>query len=145
MLVRKTSDSLQPSHAGGVAYRLMQGAAHYLLISPKNNDGEWVLPKGHIEVGESDVQAALREVKEEAGVVAQLICPLERVQFNAGGTMIEVCFYLMKWISDTEPKEKRSRGWFSFEDAIKKATHAETRHLLRASERARAGVVDEAR
>ena len=33
----------------------------------------WDLPKGHIEAGESDARAALREVEEETGIVAEII------------------------------------------------------------------------
>lgn len=35
--------------------------------------GRWDLPKGHIEAGEEACVAALREVEEETGVVAELI------------------------------------------------------------------------
>ncbi|MBQ5594864.1 MAG: NUDIX domain-containing protein [Alistipes sp.] len=35
--------------------------------------GRWDLPKGHIEVGEEACVAALREVEEETGVVAELV------------------------------------------------------------------------
>ncbi len=33
----------------------------------------WDLPKGHIETGESAVEAALREVREETGIVAEAL------------------------------------------------------------------------
>ena len=33
----------------------------------------WDLPKGHIEAGESESDAALREVEEETGVVAEIV------------------------------------------------------------------------
>src|SRR5690606_16612824 len=36
-------------------------------------DGAWVFPKGHIEEGETSQAAALREVREEAGVRAELV------------------------------------------------------------------------
>ena len=32
----------------------------------------WSLPKGHMEAGETDVQAALRELYEETGLTAKL-------------------------------------------------------------------------
>lgn len=39
----------------------------------QHRTGEWVFPKGHIEDGETLLEAALREVEEESGVVAT--CP----------------------------------------------------------------------
>lgn len=33
-----------------------------------NNDGQWVFPKGHVESGETYLETAIRELKEEAGV-----------------------------------------------------------------------------
>jgi len=40
------------------------------LFTPllKKKNGEWVIPKGHIEKGETAVEAALREIKEELGL-----------------------------------------------------------------------------
>jgi len=34
----------------------------------KDDEGNWVLPKGHIEAGETDIEAAIREVREETGI-----------------------------------------------------------------------------
>ena len=34
-------------------------------------DGAWVFPKGHLDPGEDHLQAAVREVREEAGVEAR--------------------------------------------------------------------------
>lgn len=52
--------------AGGVVVR-DDGAM--LMIRLRDR---WDLPKGHIEAGESDSEAALREVREETGIVAEL-------------------------------------------------------------------------
>ena len=65
--------------AGGI---LVHNGNILLLYRPSR--GEVRLPKGHIEEGESPVEAALREVREEAGyahldVVADL--GTQRVQF----------------------------------------------------------------
>ena len=48
--------------AGGV---VLLGNAILLL---RKYNGDWVLPKGKIEPGESHEEAALREVKEETGL-----------------------------------------------------------------------------
>lgn len=57
-----------PAHAGGVVYKMEAGHVKYLLIRPKDQADQWVLPKGHIVPGEGHAEAALREVREEAGV-----------------------------------------------------------------------------
>lgn len=41
----------------------------------KNRFGEWVLPKGKVEPGETPEAAALREVEEETGVRAEILRP----------------------------------------------------------------------
>lgn len=52
--------------AGGV---VVLGNAILLL---RKYNGDWVLPKGKVEKGETHEQAALREVREETGVKAQI-------------------------------------------------------------------------
>ncbi|MDR7278606.1 NUDIX hydrolase [Catenuloplanes atrovinosus] len=37
--------------------------------------GRWMLPGGHVEPGENPAEAALREVREEAGLAATLLAP----------------------------------------------------------------------
>lgn len=54
--------------AGGVVFNA-QGKV--LILEHRN--GTWVFPKGHIDPGESALEAALREVEEEAGVSAQVL------------------------------------------------------------------------
>ena len=39
------------------------------------------LPKGHIEAGESPEQAALRETREETGLVGRTLAPLEEISY----------------------------------------------------------------
>lgn len=39
----------------------------------RNLKGAWVFPKGHVELGESHEQAALREVLEESGLHALIV------------------------------------------------------------------------
>lgn len=42
-----------------------------LMLRKKN--GDWVLPKGRIEIGETSIEAAIREVEEETGIFAKII------------------------------------------------------------------------
>ena len=43
------------------------GVVRYLLIKNRRST-HWSFPKGHVEQGETDEQAAMREVKEETGI-----------------------------------------------------------------------------
>ena len=52
--------------AGGVVVRWVGNAVHFLLILDPY--GKWGLPKGHIESGENNRDAAVREVIEETGL-----------------------------------------------------------------------------
>ena len=91
----------------------------------------WVLPKGHIENGESADQTAIREVREETGVTARLVCPLKTLEFRVNEKTVRSAFYLMELISETNPAEKRRVGWFPLGDAASQATHADVKALLK--------------
>jgi 8-oxo-dGTP pyrophosphatase MutT (NUDIX family) len=115
-----------------MVYRISDRVVKFLLVGPKKDrPNEWFLPKGHIENGETPGQTALREVCEETGVTARIVCPLETLEFKAKGNTVRAVFYLMELISEAEPIEKRRREWFSLEDAVAHATHPDTKELLK--------------
>jgi 8-oxo-dGTP pyrophosphatase MutT (NUDIX family) len=57
--------------AGGVLWRRGPNGPETLLIH-RPRYGDWSFPKGKLKRGESDEEAALREVEEEVGVRASL-------------------------------------------------------------------------
>ena len=84
--------------AGGV---VIKDKKEVLLI--KNPSNVWTFPKGHIEKGETPIQAAIREVKEETNVEAEVISYLGKIHYSFiwKGTKVykTVYFYLMQYIS----------------------------------------------
>lgn len=56
--------------AGAVVYTLTDGEIRYLVIRDFHDN--FGFPKGHLEEGEDERQAALREIKEETGVDVEL-------------------------------------------------------------------------
>lgn len=68
-----------------------------LLI--RHHDGTWVFPKGHVDPGETALDAALREVAEEAGVDAY--CPDPKTTFtteyvNSRDEQRRITWYLLR-------------------------------------------------
>ncbi len=58
--------------AGGLVWRRGPAGWELLLIRrDRHGANEWSLPKGKLDAGESYLEAALREVEEETGVVAK--------------------------------------------------------------------------
>ena len=66
-----TVDSLFRKSCGVLPYREANGGKEYLLVYEHYSQC-WSLPKGHMEAGETEVQTALRELREETGLTAQL-------------------------------------------------------------------------
>ena len=56
---------------GVLPYQIIDGQRKFLLVFESGSQC-WSLPKGHIEMGETDVQTALRELYEETGLTAKL-------------------------------------------------------------------------
>ncbi len=63
---------LYEKSCGAVIFNDSTKERHFLVV--KNQNGRyWGFPKGHIEVGETEEQTAIREVKEETGLDVTLL------------------------------------------------------------------------
>lgn len=69
--------------AGGVVLAETRPDAPVALVAHRSARGslQWTLPKGAQEPGESVGQTALREVREETGLEAELIGPLDTIDY----------------------------------------------------------------
>jgi 8-oxo-dGTP pyrophosphatase MutT (NUDIX family) len=128
--------------AGGVVFRReASGPFEVVLVRPAGRDS-WVLPKGHLEAGESVSEAALRETREETGLDVSIAQPLGEVAYffshradnNAPVRIFKrVHFFLMNCIGgdtrrhDHEIEEVR---WMTVADALKTVSHENERILL---------------
>jgi 8-oxo-dGTP pyrophosphatase MutT (NUDIX family) len=125
--------------AGGV---VMNDANEIVVIVPTRRaaDGSRVLalPKGHPDGEESAVQAALREVREEAGVDAEVVDSLGEVRYwyQRGGRRIAkvVEFFLLRYVSgdvsDHDHEVEQAR-WVPAEEAAETLTYAGERDMVR--------------
>jgi 8-oxo-dGTP pyrophosphatase MutT (NUDIX family) len=66
--------------AGGVVLRERDGGGFDVAII-RTPEGRWQLPKGWVEDGEAREATAAREVREEAGVDAEVVGPLDTIEY----------------------------------------------------------------
>ena len=98
------------THAGGVVFTDAKTGPEYLLVTSRKSREEWVLPKGHVEPGESPESAALREVEEEAGVAAELFGFLDFSRYRVGEDQLCVANYLMRYSEEKIGAPRSSEG-----------------------------------
>jgi diadenosine hexaphosphate hydrolase (ATP-forming) len=117
---------MEPTHAGGVVYRGPAVCPEYLLVRARTSGDMWVFPKGHIEPGESVGEAAVREVREEAGVEALVVAPLGTFTLPRGLAQM----YLMRYERPAPAPAERECAWLELDEALRTVAFPESRALL---------------
>lgn len=130
--------------AGGVVIRPGTGAAsgwECIVIVPTRRaaDGTKVvaLPKGHPDGDETPEQAALREIREEAGVHVDIRAALGEVRYwyQRGGKRIAkaVAFFLCDYrsgdVADHDHEVERA-WWVSLPEAVTALSYAGEREMV---------------
>ncbi len=125
--------------AGGVIYRRNADDYEIALIHVRHR---WGLPKGHVEEGERDEEAALREVREETGLEGKLIRKLGEIRYSyrdktKGDDAVRinkrVHFFLLRYLKgdvrdhDHEADDAR---WFPIDQAFKLLKFATERKMV---------------
>lgn len=118
------------THAGGLVFRDQGGELRYLIVQAKGNPAHWILPKGHLEPGETPEETALRELAEETGVKGRIITELGWLQFSFAGRQISTIYYLMAFQDQVPPQENRVCLWLPYEEARQLLTFPATKELL---------------
>ena len=140
------NDPIKYQAAGGVVVR--ENGRKMLLLEVAGRK-ELRLPKGHIEVGETAEQAAVREVQEETcyadveiiSDLGSLTHTFYNLRKDANVTRTE-SYYLMRLKSDTPydgpqyEHEKFRRRWVGTDDAERLLTYESEREFARRARQA---------
>lgn len=125
--------------AGGVVYRKTDDGVEVVLASRRTRRGDlaWGLAKGGIEEGESREEAAVREVREETGLLGEIEADLGDTKYIYVWEDVRirktVHFYLMRLVGgdiDDRDDEMEEIRWFPLDRAIKRAAYRGERDIL---------------
>jgi 8-oxo-dGTP pyrophosphatase MutT (NUDIX family) len=128
--------------AGAIILREVEGELKIALAQHQRSDKTWVLPKGHVEEGETIEEAALREIYEEAGLDnVQLIKHLgtilrTSVKINDDVVHKTIHFFLAYALSNNQPPNPSDLrftevGWFKPAEAIQLLPYEEEKVFFR--------------
>ncbi|HKE70031.1 MAG TPA: NUDIX domain-containing protein [Nocardioidaceae bacterium] len=133
------------------AYAAVRNVEGQVLLVRRTDDGNWELPGGRVDVGESASQAVIREVAEEADITIK-VTGVSGVYSDPGHVLaypqgevrqqVAVCFHA--WAVDCDAHaddcETSAAGWFDPSDVVVLAMHPTMRqrleHALTAPDRA---------
>lgn len=93
--------------SGAILFTNEDGQRKYVLVMEAN--GSYSFPKGHLEKNETHLEAAIREIKEETGVDAQIIPGLKRtIKYKVpNGNFKEVVYFVARYENqELNPTEK---------------------------------------
>jgi 8-oxo-dGTP pyrophosphatase MutT (NUDIX family) len=125
--------------AGGVVYRREDDALEVLLAARRTRRGDlaWGLAKGGIEPEESVEDAAVREVREETGIDAEIEDSLGETRYFYVWDDVRVRkvvhFFLMRAVggdTNDHDDEMEDVRWFPLERALKRAAYKGEREVL---------------
>ena len=131
---------LREFSAGGLVVRRMRGRDYIAGVRLK--DGRVLaLPKGHIEPGETGAEAAVREVREEAGIDSRLVEKLDDIKYwysRDGARVFKVVsFFLLAYRSGSVRNYQRAEvegaEWVPLEEAPDRLSYKGEKEMARAA------------
>lgn len=120
--------------SGAIVYRKIKDSYEFLIV--KHNMGHYSFPKGHLEHLEKDVDAAVREVKEETNIDILLDTNFKEVNTYSKDykSVKDVTYFIGKAISfDIKPENKEIEivNFLSYEMALSVLTYENDKEILK--------------
>ncbi len=105
------------------------------ILLVHQNSGHWGFPKGHMEIGETEIETAIREVKEETNIDVEIN---EKYRYtetysHKEGVMKEVVYFLAHNKNDIKKAQEEEISevkWFEFNKALETITYDNSKNIL---------------
>lgn len=128
----------QEKSAGVIIFR-KDGNETFFLLLRAYSWGQWNFPKGNIESGENEKEAALREAREETGlnnfnIIEDFKEKIEYYYKKRGETVHKEVIYFLAETDEKDIKlsfEHKGYTWLNFEQALNLVSFDNSRELLK--------------
>ncbi|EZA58429.1 hypothetical protein DMN91_007811 [Ooceraea biroi] len=135
--------ALQQRACGLVIFRRFQDTVQYLLMQTSYGEHHWTPPKGHVDPGESDMETALRETREEAGFRSSDLEIYEDAKHELNYAVNGVPKIVIYWLAELLNPDKSVKlsdehqdfRWLPLREACDLAKYADMQNTLREFDR----------
>ncbi len=136
-VVHRDLNKVLEHSAGAVVFTREAGELRFVVVESLSS-GVHGFPKGRMEEGETDLETALREVREETGLEPRILPGFRTVELYSlrerPNTVKQVTYYAAEYenqIPRPRPGEIRSVRLMSFDEAMRTFEFENTRTVLR--------------
>ena len=120
--------------AGALLWRENSDLATEVALIHRPRYGDWSLPKGKVEMGETALQCAYREVLEETGIRASFTRQLGAVEYEESGQQKRVKYWAAYCALDQSEfianEEVDQMKWLPATQALEQATHDSDKSII---------------
>jgi 8-oxo-dGTP diphosphatase len=119
--------------AGGLLFRRRPGASVEVVLVHRPAYDDWTFPKGKLHAGETDAEAAVREVEEETGLRPRLLRDLGTTSYHdSRGRPKNVRYWEMTPIAGVlgPANEIDDVRWVPLDEAERMLTYDRDKELL---------------
>ncbi len=119
---------------GAIIYKYENGGLRFLIS--KHKQGHYSFTKGHVEKNETEVETALREIKEETYLDVKLDTGFREINTYSPklGTIKDVVYFIAAATSEkiiVQEHEIIEAIWLSYEEALKTITNDSDKEILK--------------